>query len=92
MASLNRNFVKCAHVRCDEYVQCQSPKEMPLCSFHGTYDTTNQVTSEEMIEVYGTTEQAFYVRCDNLNERMVKLTARLKGERNNKEASQNETN
>jgi hypothetical protein len=64
---------------------------MPLCSFHGTDDTTNQVTSEEVFETYGTTEQAFYVRCDNLNERMVKLTARLKAERN-KEASQNETN
>jgi hypothetical protein len=75
MSSLYDNFVKCAYIRCDEYVQHKSPKETPLCDFHGTYDTTDTVTSAEMVEIYNNTEQAFYARCENLKERVAELTA-----------------
>ena len=78
MSSLGGNFVKCAHIRCDEYVQHKSPKETPLCSFHGTYDTTNEVTPAELFESYDTAEKAFYARCENLKHRVAELTAELK--------------
>ena len=77
----NNNFVKCAHVRCDEYVPRKSPKEVPLCSFHGTYDTTSPVTPEEMFEMYGTTEQAFYERWKILEERVAELAAELNADK-----------
>ncbi len=78
MTSPNSHFVKCAHIQCDEYVSLQSPKETPLCSFHGTYNTTNTVTSKEMLEMNNTTEQAFYARCNNLKTRVFDLTTELK--------------
>ena len=82
MASFNGNFVKCAHLRCEEYVQHKFPRETPLCSFHGTYDTTSPVTSQEMFEIYGTTEQAFYERWKILEERVAELTAELNADKN----------
>ena len=83
MSSLNGNFVKCAHIRCEEYVQRKSPRETPLCSFHGTYDTTCHVTPEEMFEIYDTTEKAFYARCKILEERVAELTADLNADKMN---------
>jgi hypothetical protein len=84
MTSLNGNFVKCAHIRCDEYVPRKSPKETPFCSFHGTYDTTSPVTPEEMFEMYDTTQQAFYERCKILDELVAELAAKLNDDKKNK--------
>lgn len=77
--SQNSNFVKCAHLRCEEYVPRKSPRETPICSFHGTYDTTSPVTPEEMFD---TTEQAFYERWKILEERVAELTAELNADKN----------
>ena len=83
MSSQYSNFVKCAYIKCEEYVQRKSQKETPLCTFHGTYDTTNTITPEEMVEMYDITEQAFYARCENLKERVAQLTAELKTDKMN---------
>lgn len=83
MSSRNSNFVKCAHIRCDEYVPSKSPKETPLCAFHGTYDTINTVTSAEMLEANETTEKAFYGRCENLKKQVLKLTTELNADKMN---------
>ena len=56
---------------------------MPLCTFHGTYDTISHVSSEEIFEIYGTTQQAFYARCENLKERVAQLTTELKTDKMN---------
>ena len=91
MTSLNGNFVKCAHIRCDEYVPRKSPKETPLCSFHETYDTTSPVTPEEMFEMYDTTQQTFYERCKILDELVAELAAKLNADKKNKNTAKNDT-
>ena len=83
MSTLSGNFVKCAHIRCEEYVQHKSLNETPLCAFHGTYDTINTVTSAEMLESNDTTEKAFYARCENLKKQVLKLTTELNADKMN---------
>ena len=81
MLSQHGNFVKCSHIQCEEYVPHHFQINTPLCSFHGTYNTTNTVTSLEMLRANETTEKAFYARCNNLKEQVLGLTAELKGDK-----------
>jgi hypothetical protein len=84
MSSPNRIFVQCAHIQCDQYVPQQSPKEIPLCTFHRTHNPTNTKTSKEILEAYDTSGREFFERCEILRQRVAQITAEFNSEKHGK--------